>query len=395
MAAGVFSDYSNPLASVAQNQSQDRAQFAQYSIIRASEFMRDGRMEDAIGAFKQALNLDPTNTTATTYIGNINLSLGRNADAIDAFKQLVRQNPNSSDGHMQLGNAYLSDGQLDQSESEFKTAARLDPTNPVPDYTLGMQYLQAGKLTDAENQFLKVQRLAPGDANVYYALGKTYNEQGDTAKAIDTLNTSLSLKPNNPPANYELGVAYDKLGDSTAAKNQLTTLQDAGSPLAQDLAFIVQKPGIAWLNGATSTFNTNFGAGTPVWFEDTSLLSADSNKSFSVDIQFSSAMDVTSVMNPSNWSITKANNTQGGYYNNSMAANPSTEANVLRTPTSVTYNSLTGVARVSFSISQNSDVTAKIDPSHLVFKFSGTDAYGRKMDTAADEIDGFSSSKPF
>lgn len=395
MATGVFSEYSNPLASVAQNQSQDRAQYAQYSIIRASEYMRDGRNEDAINAFKQALALDPSNTTATTYIGNINLSLGRNTEAIEAFKQLVRQNPNSSDGHMQLGNAYLSDGQLEQSESEFKTAARLDPTNPVPDYTLGMQYLQVGKLSDAESQFEKVKRLAPGDANVYYALGKTYNEQGDYAKAIDTLNTSLSLKPNNPPANYELGVAYDKTGDETSANKQLKTLEDAGSVLAQDLAFIIQKPGIAWLNGATSTFNTNFGANTPVWFEDPSLLTANSNKSFSVDIQFSSAMDVASVMNPSNWSITRANSAKGGYYNNSMATNPSIEASIPRTPTSVTYNSITGIARVSFSISQNSDVTARIDPSHLVFKFSGIDAYGRKMDTDADEIDGFSSTAAF
>ena len=37
---------------------------------------------------------------------------------------------------------------------------------------------------------------------------------------------------------------------------------------------------------------------------------------------------------------------------------------------------------------QNAAGNATIDPSHIVFKFSGIDAAGRQMDTSGDEIDG-------
>lgn len=361
---------------------------AQYSIIRAAEFMRDNRNEEAIGEFKRALSMDPQNTTASTYIGNLNLKLGKNEEAITAFKELVRQTPNSADAHLKLANAYVTNQQYGLSESEYKTAARLDPQNPVADYTLGMQFLQTGKLKDAENQFLKVQRIAPGDSNAYYGLGATYNAQENYDKAISTLKTAVSLAPNNSAATYELGYAYDKLGDRDAAQAQLKKLTDAKSPLAQDLSFEVNKPKMLWIDSANTTLNTTLGAGTPVWFMDTSLLTADSNASFSVAIQFSTQMDVNSVMNPSNWSISRANNSAGGYYNNMAPIDVANEATIPPTPTSVTYNSVSGVAVVNFSVSQNSDITATLDPGHLVFKFSGKDAYGRSMDPKGNEIDG-------
>ncbi|OGV73601.1 MAG: hypothetical protein A3B82_02325 [Methylophilales bacterium RIFCSPHIGHO2_02_FULL_57_10] len=385
----LFEGNTDPLAALWQNRVQDRAQMAQYSILRAADFLKANRKEDAIREFKHALAMDPNNTTATTYIGNINLSLGKTEEAIAAFKDLVRQQPNSSDGHIKLGNAYISNKQYDLSEVEFRTAARLDPSNPLPDYTLGQQYLFTGRLKDAENQFLKVQRMAPGDANVYYGLGATYNALGRHDEAVRTLNTALSLKPNNPPVNYELGIAYDKLGDREAAQNQLKALSAAGSSLAQDLAFVVNKPQMLWINGSTSSFNTTLRAGSPVWYQDISLLAADTSKSLTVDIQFATAMDVGSVMNPLNWSITKAHSTEGGYYNNSAPVNISQEAAILPTPTSVTYNKITGVAKVTFTVNQNSTANATIDPSHLVFKFSGKDAFGRSMDPSADEIDGY------
>jgi tetratricopeptide (TPR) repeat protein len=388
MPAQPFSGYTDPLASVSQNRAQGLAELAQYSIIRAAEFLRDNRQEEAIGEFKRALSMDPQHTTATTYIGNISLSLGKNEEAIAAFKDLVRQRPNSADAHIKLANAYVSNKQYDFSETEFKTAARLDPQNPVADYTLGMQYLQTGKLKEAENQFFKVQRIAPGEINAYYGLGATYNAQGNYDKAVSTLKTAVSLAPNNSPATYELGYAYNKLGDRDAAQAQLKKLTDARSPLAQDLSFEVNKPRMLWIDPANTTLNTTLGAGTPVWYMDTSLLTADSNASFSVAIQFSTQMDVNSVMNPSNWSISRARNTAGGYYNNMAPIDVANEASIPPTPTSVTYNSISGVAIVNFSVSQNSDITATLDPGHLVFKFSGKDAYGRSMDPKGNENNG-------
>ena len=58
---------------------------------------------------------------------------------------------------------------------------------------------------------------------------------------------------------------------------------------------------------------------------------------------------------------------------------------------------MTRQARVFFIVNQNSSIDlaggnpgATIDPSHLVFRFSGIDAAGRKMDASGDQISGYS-----
>lgn len=108
-------------------------------------------------------------------------------------------------------------------------------------------------------------------------------------------------------------------------------------------------------------------------------------------------MDIASIMNPANWEISRAKSTEGGYYNSSMPTN-AREVSIPKRPFSITYNPETLQASVTFTVQQNSTIDiangdngATIDPSHLVFMFSGKDASGRQMDTTGDQIDGYAS----
>lgn len=373
---------------LAQDQSAQRSQLAQYAINKAATYMRDGRQEEAITAFKQALAFDSQNTTALTYIGNINLSLGNQFEAIKAYKELVRQQPDSADARIKLGNAYLQDKQYDESEKSLQAASRLDPSNALAEFTLAMQYLNTDRLGDAEEKLLKVQRMAPGDGNVYFGLGQLYNKQGKYEDAIKNLNSALVLKPNFPSAVYELGVAFSNLGMQEEAVTQLKTLANEKSPLANDLNFILDKPRmVSMAVSPQSQFNLSLGAKTQLWSFDASFLTPSTSKVISVNIQFDKAMDLASVTNPGNWSIGKAKGGVAGYYNNTVPTSAN-EVAIPRTPLSVTYNAYTGEAMVSFMLNQNATSDATIDPGHLVFKFTGKDADGRAMDTSGDEIDG-------
>jgi tetratricopeptide (TPR) repeat protein len=403
---------SDPFAVIGQDTSSQRAQIAQYSIMQAANNMQNNQYDQAIGAFKRALALDPQNTTAYNYMGKIYLSQGKNSDAIKAFQQLVRIQSNPStvdsssnaptivDAHVSLGNAYLQDKQYSSSEKEFKTASRLDPQNPLPPYTLGLQYANTDRLSEAETQFLNVQKIAPKDGNVYYALGMVYNKQGRYEEAAASLEKSQTLKNNFPAANYELGVAYDALGRTEDAQNQLSILQNSDPIQAQNLQALLNKPQISYIDQSNNrNFNQLLGPITPLWMlEDPkwmkptgpSLSSPDGIMQISVAIQFNNKMDTASVMNPSNWEISRANNAEGGYY---IPDNTGREVSIPKLPSFVSYNPETNQASVIFNVKQNSATDifnkgATIDPSHLVFKFSGKDAAGRQMDTLADQIDG-------
>ena len=386
---------SDPLEVLGQDTSGQRAQLAQYSILRAAAYLQDNKNDEALKAFKKALSFDPQNTTAQTYIGKLNLAKGNTFEAIKVFKTMVQAQPSSVEAHMNLGNAYVQDKQYTESEKEFKAAARLDPTNPLPDYTLGLQYANTNRLTEAEHQFLKVKSVAPRDGNVYYALGMVYNKQGKHEDAAKNLEKALSLKKDFPAANYELGVAYDALGRTEDAQKQLSILKGSSPSQALDLQFILEKPQMVYMDqNNNKNFNQLLGPATPLWMLDPTLLAPSASTQISVAIQFNNEMDVGSVMNPANWDISKASNTEGGYY---ISDNTGREVNIARTPVFVSYDPETRQANVSFTVQQISGITsqeiptkgATIDPSHLVFKFTGIDAAGRQMDTNADQIDGY------
>jgi tetratricopeptide (TPR) repeat protein len=391
MADSLFGSSSDPLAALSPDTSSQRAQLAQYSILRAATYLQDNRNDEALREFKKALAFDPQNTTAQTYIGKLNLAKGNTFEAIKAFKLVVQSQPNSVDAHVNLANAYIQDNQYANSEKELKAAARLDPTNPLPDYTLGLQYSNTDRLAEAEAQFLKVKKISPSDGNVYYALGMVYNKMGRYQDAADNLEKSLTLKKNFPSANYELGVAYDGLGRTEDAQDQLKILENTDPVQAQNLSSILEKPGMVYMDTKTSGgFMELLGPGTPLWMLDPTMLTQpNSGKAFSVTIAFKTDMDMASVTNTQNWTISRANSAGGGYYNNTMPVSPR-EVQLPANPETVFYNSYTRETTLMFRLNQNSAGDAEIDPSHIVFKFSGKDASGKDMDQTADEIDGFS-----
>ncbi|MDA8429434.1 MAG: tetratricopeptide repeat protein [Geobacteraceae bacterium] len=418
MADFVSGANNDPFAVTGQDTTGTRKQIAQYAIMQAAAYMQNNQNDQAIGAFKKALAFDPQSATAYNYMGQIYLSQGKNADAIKAYQQLVRiqsnlsladtssNTPTQADAHVSLGNAYLQDKQYTASEKEFKTAAKLDPSNPLPPYTLGLQYANTNRLSEAETQLLKVKKISPNDGNVFYALGMVYNKQGRYDDAVTSLEKSLTLKKGLTAANYELGVAYDALGRTADAQNQLSILQSSSDTTnAQNLKTILTKTGISYMGTKNSGgFVFNADATVELSFLDSALPAAQplhqafGSKAFSITIGFTNDMDQASVTNTNNWSISRANSGAAGFYNYTrprfMVSPTWTTAALPDAPESVTYNSTTREATLTFRLNQNSSGTAVIDPKHIVFSFSGKDALGRAIDTSADQID-LNNSAPF
>ncbi len=387
--SSLFDQSSDAIFAGALAAQSQRANLANYAIQQAARYLQSDNQDAALKEFKKALAFDSENYTAHQYIGNIYLSQGKTKEAIKEFKENVRLQPLSVNSLVDLGNAYIQDKNYKEAEVNLKKAARMDPLNPVPDYTLGHLYLNTDRLNEAEAQFKKAQKVSPRDGNVYYSLGMLYNKQGKYEDAATNLEKSLALKKDFPSANYELGVAYNGMGETEKAQAQLSLLNSSDYSLAQDLKYVINKPKIVSMDTSKSGgFVELLGAGTPLWALDPALLAPDSSKEFSITFTFSEKMDISSVSNPTNWSISRAKGGVAGYYNNTMPVT-SKEASIPRFPLSVTYNDLTNEATIKFRLSQNSDGTATIDPSHLVFSFKGKDASGRTMDSSGDEINGY------
>ncbi len=375
--------------SALQSQQSLRSQIATTLLSGGLALYQDGKYSQAIAAFKQASAYVPENVDAYNYAAKAYLKQGKTKEAIDSYKLSVSIDRSQSGIWVELGNVYYSEKRYSEAENAFKTAARYDPTDTLAPYTLGQLYLQTERYSEAENQFKKVIKMTPRDGNVYYALGAAYNKMGRHDEAVTQLEKAVSLKKDFALARFELGTAYLGLDDRDKAEEQLEILKDLDTSLSAELESDLSSPKISMFMASKSTFSPTLGAGTPLAFLSADLLYPNASKDFTMTFQFDSEMDATSVMKITNWSISKASGGEAGSYNNGITLHPENEAVFSPLPKSVTYDATTSQATITFSIAQNPYGTAVIDPKHLVFKFSGTDINGKKMDPTADQYDGF------
>ena len=194
----------------------------------------------------------------------------------------------------------------------------------------------------------------------------------------------------------ELGKSYVDMGNLQQANDQVSYLTAKGSTAATTAAktlrtYISQatKPQITAATSADG-FDTSLGPETEVADLSSNLTDANNSQLFSMTFKFSKDMDKSSVINAANWTISRSTiRDNGGVYNFGLTP-PATEAFISYKPAYVTYNTYTNTATVHFRIAQNENADATIDPGHIVFKFNGTDTYGKAMDTSADQFSGFS-----
>jgi len=84
-----------------------------------------GRFGEAIAEAKRAEAEDPLSLTISTNIGLISYLAGQNDQAIEAFKKAIEIDPNFPRAHFRLGNAYRQKGLYQQALAEYQKAVQL------------------------------------------------------------------------------------------------------------------------------------------------------------------------------------------------------------------------------------------------------------------------------
>ncbi len=380
-------------------QTQDmRGTIAQYAMSRGAKKLEDQDYEGAAAEFKRAAAMSPNSATPYRYLGKTYALLDRKQDAIEAFKKAVRAEPDSVDAHADLGGAYVASGQYAEAEKQYQQVINLDPTSASAYARLGYVALMTGRYGDAEARFRKSASLAPRDPDVYYNLGLAFSKQDRYREAVAQFEKAITIDPKYADAYSELGQAYVGLGQTNLAEMQVSELLALGTTranaLAVELMATLFTPQMEAANTADSTFNPYLTTGAPLVALDPSLATPGAAMTFSMVFRFNQDMDIASVQNVLNWSITQATGGDAGVYDNGVVLHRDREAFIGPIPQSVYYNPTTHEATVYFTIRQNETGDGIIDPSHWVFRFFGKDASGNPIDPEGDQWDGFAG-KPF
>lgn len=365
------------------------------ALSRGIDYYQKGNYDLAINAFKKSASLSPfsdNSAKAYDFIAQSYLKLGKTDQAINTYKSAIRIYPVRDDFHLALGDIYTKAGNQGEALKEYESAVRFNPDSTLARYSLGQSYLNVDRLSAAREQFQAVARQTPNSATGYFGLGQVARAEGDYQEAVLQFKKAISVNKAFLNSYRDLGYAYADLGDFQRANEQFAVLSTKNSIEATNLQNYISQVAMPKIDSVriSDGFNTRLGPSTNISDLNANLTTPGRTNLFSVDFVFSKDMDRTSITNPYNWSISRASiKENGGVYNGGLSI-PRTEAIIHPIPINVIYNENAKKATVQFQISQNDTGDATLDPKHIVFKFSGVDAYAKPMDTSADAYSGFS-----
>jgi tetratricopeptide (TPR) repeat protein len=391
----ISNDYIDYIFSSTTNQQTSYDYLSSQALGRGIDRFMNKDYEGAVKEFKLSIGLAPNSeysSKAYEYTANAYQNMNRVGDAVKTYKQMVQLNPSDDRAHLKLGNIYFRSSQYKEAEQEYTQAVRINPGSAENRYALALSYLATGKYREAELQSRSVIQITPRDSNGYDALGQALRKQERFDDAVLQFKKAISLDKKNADAYLDLGYTYADMKKLDEAQRQADLLKKIDSGKANDLQDYIKQASDPKLFSVFSTggFPLSSGRGTVLSTMDDALEIPNASKDFSVTFMFDKDMDPLSVQNPGSWQIRRAvRSDPGGAYNLGLGT-PSTEVMTPSSPYRVAYNSDAKTAEVTFRLTQNTAGTGTIDPSHLIFKFKGIDAYGNAMDPSADEYSGIS-----
>jgi serine/threonine-protein kinase len=143
-----------------------------------------GKLDEAVAAYRRALALDPNYAAACDSIGVALAMQGKLDDAIAAHRRALALDPKYALAHYDLGVTLSKQGRLDEAVTAYRQALDLDPKIHLAYYNLGNVLQQQGKPDEAIAAYRSAIELKPDYAEAHCNLGRVLLEQGRLAEAL-------------------------------------------------------------------------------------------------------------------------------------------------------------------------------------------------------------------
>ena len=172
-------------------------------------------LDQALAEYRRALALRPDYAIAHNNLGNLLIAEGprRNvAEGVTHLKEALRLEPANSSAHYNLGRAYRAQRNTAGAIAEFRDSLRLNPSNSTP-ATIELAWLLATASDDTLRNGQEAVTLARHavtatqgkDPAALDALAAAYAETGQFDLALDTAEQAAALIPSRSPASDEIG----------------------------------------------------------------------------------------------------------------------------------------------------------------------------------------------
>jgi superkiller protein 3 len=171
-----------------------------------------GKKEEAIAAYRKAIELDPKLAAAYYNLGNRLSDLGKKEEAIAAYRKAIELDPKLAAAYNNLGNRLSELGKKEEAIAAYRKAIELDPKYAKAYSNLGNRLSDLGKKEDAISAHRKAIELDPKSAAAYYNLGLVLDDLGKKEEAISAFRKALSLPDGTGTLTTAHAAAHNNLG---------------------------------------------------------------------------------------------------------------------------------------------------------------------------------------
>ena len=132
--------------------------------------------EEAVNAFKKAIEINPKEPIYLDNLLKLYLSLEKYDELIPYYKKLIALDPSVADYHNNLGAIYKRKKQPKDAIESFQKAVTLKPDNPIYTHNLASAYIDLEDSTSARNILQAFNKAYPNHnyLNIHLLLADLY-----------------------------------------------------------------------------------------------------------------------------------------------------------------------------------------------------------------------------
>ncbi|MCW8130244.1 MAG: tetratricopeptide repeat protein [Planctomycetota bacterium] len=211
----------------------------------ASEYAHDGRAEDALAHYREAIRVRPNDPTNLNNMACVYLGVGKVPEAIEAFTQARAFAPADVEIRTNLGYALLRAGKLEEARAEFEGVAQDHPAYALALAGLGEALSKLDRLEESAEAFRKALRHNPELFDARYGLGMVSYRLKRYDDAVEQFATAGRLAPGNVRAIFGLGRSLEHTGkpdEAALCYREILKLDPAHQDAAKRLEALAKTP---------------------------------------------------------------------------------------------------------------------------------------------------------
>ncbi len=175
-------------------------------IHEGNQFLESGNLDEAIAAYRHAIELNPDISWPYHHLGEALTQQGKLEDAIAAYRRAIELNPDFSWSYHHLGDALAQQLQPEEAAAAFGKAIELNPQHFGSYCGLGESLAKLGQLDEAIATYRQANNLNPEADWIHNKLGEVLQQRTklDLEGAIASYLRAIELNPDNPKPYYQL-----------------------------------------------------------------------------------------------------------------------------------------------------------------------------------------------